>query len=198
MKKIILLFTLFIGCSIFAQSPSHKISDTMMTTGGGTTLGINTVGIIPRGNSSGKASVSICHFGPPSTYLVISEEHLPVFYHQLRQIQDKYEEWIGVAITNNVKDLVKAIPISISYDSVYVIPLMSSTTSSSIIPYFYLQNGKVALQLKLSMSCYQTHASDEWWFWDGDIDKLIDTIEKTIRIDKDIAKQRTEIDNLFN
>lgn len=194
MKRLLLILSILSFCQFSRgqETFSFGLKNSSFTSSGGTTLGISTYNYVKEG-----LVVSICHFGDKSTYIEISEAQLPLFFQQLRQIEKKYGEWLDIAGDNNVETIVKKIPIDIPYRSMYQVPIMSSTTSSSFEPFFYLKNGKVALQFKIRMECYQTRAEDEWWFWIGDVEEFIKTISDTFDRDKEQYNKQNEINQLF-
>lgn len=119
MKRLLISIISFlfatINCCVFAQHIQETTSDFQIRYGNYSDETVNVIFLVDMdGSDYKKAEYGLAtFFGSellPCSIQFHGQNELEQFYSDLKQIRNKYSEWLNVAKQNGVKDLVKDIP----------------------------------------------------------------------------------------
>lgn len=128
----------------------------------------------------------------------IPKSQINTFETQLKELEKKYNEWADVAIVNNVKDVKKVMPVSVSTFSKLSTSRLSYPQEKTVTPYFYVVRGNMYCMISIWVSGYGVKQCCEWMLSSEDFQKTITEIDKTIAKHKTSMNEKKQTEDLFH
>ena len=123
-------------------------------------------------------------------YINIPVNQINTFKSQLMALDKKYKEWIGVAAENNVTNIEKEIPISLSTFSNISGSVVTSPQEKTITPIFRIDEGEICCFIKIKLVENGVQQRCWWRLISADLHKIIN--EADIIIARQNERKQTE------
>ena len=184
----------------FGQTPSMGIFGNVVNTEDGTRLELSS-----RKDDGGGYNLHICcryyDLGAgQNTFLAITipSSKVESFKSQLKQIQTKYEEWVKTAKANNVQNVEKDIPVSITSVSDMDGFSLSYPEKKDIKAVFFVSNFVSHCIIRISISGYNVYQRCEWLLTSKDFPKILSEIDRTIEHQRNYDSDKRKTEELFH